>query len=194
MGWTTNCIGIRAAFSIGAVVTAAGLALGSTGNVRALNVGHTLLIGLIGNGAIHAPALVYVSRRFDCTGDRPLFPPGEPAWRGASRRTQQCATWRSATGRTARLCEHVGDDTPACAVGVTFKMWRTGRLSAHACCAGAGCHGVSFASAELPCRPGDTRRLALAFFGRCPHMEAIGTFRRGLPVSSTSSLSRQVLP
>src|SRR5262249_35030417 len=41
-----------------------GLALSALGSVWALYVGHGLLIGL-GNGAIHAPLLVYVSRWFD---------------------------------------------------------------------------------------------------------------------------------
>ena len=44
---------------------AAGLALSSTGSVWALYVGHGLLIGLLGNGAIYAPLVVYVTRWFD---------------------------------------------------------------------------------------------------------------------------------
>ena len=65
MGWTADRIGIRATTSIGAAMTAAGLALASTGSIWALYVGHGLLIGLIGNGAIYAPLLIYVSRWFD---------------------------------------------------------------------------------------------------------------------------------
>jgi MFS family permease len=65
MGWVADRIGIRATTSIGAAMTGAGLALGSTGSVWALYVGHGLLIGLIGNGALYAPLLVYVSRWFD---------------------------------------------------------------------------------------------------------------------------------
>ncbi len=65
MGWVADRIGIRATTSIGAVATAAGLALAAIGNVWALYVGHGLLIGLIGNGALYAPLLVYVSRWFD---------------------------------------------------------------------------------------------------------------------------------
>lgn len=65
MGWVAERIGIRATTSIGAVATAAGLALASIGHVWALYVGHGLLIGLIGNGALYAPLLVYVSRWFD---------------------------------------------------------------------------------------------------------------------------------
>jgi MFS family permease len=65
MGWVADRIGIRATTSIGAVMTGAGLALAATGSVWALYVGHGLLIGLIGNGALYAPLLVYVSRWFD---------------------------------------------------------------------------------------------------------------------------------
>jgi MFS family permease len=65
MGWLADRIGIRATASIGAVMMAAGLALSSTGSIWALYVGHGLLIGLVGNGAIYAPLVVYVSRWFD---------------------------------------------------------------------------------------------------------------------------------
>ena len=44
---------------------AAGLALSATGSVWALYVGHGLLIGLVGNGAIFAPLVIYVTRWFD---------------------------------------------------------------------------------------------------------------------------------
>jgi MFS family permease len=65
MGWLADRIGIRLTASIGAVMMAAGLALSSTGSVWALYVGHGVLIGLLGNGAIYAPLVVYVSRWFD---------------------------------------------------------------------------------------------------------------------------------
>jgi MFS family permease len=65
MGWLADRIGIRATASIGAVMMAAGLALSSTGSVWALYVGHGVLIGLVGNGAIYAPLVVYVTRWFD---------------------------------------------------------------------------------------------------------------------------------
>ena len=65
MGWVAERIGIRATTSIGAVMTASGLALAASGSVWTLYVGHGLLIGLIGNGAMYAPLLVYVSRWFD---------------------------------------------------------------------------------------------------------------------------------
>ncbi|HEY2620054.1 MAG TPA: MFS transporter [Acetobacteraceae bacterium] len=65
MGWLADRIGIRATVMIGAVMMASGLALSATGSVWTLYVGHGLLIGLVGNGAIFAPLVVYVSRWFD---------------------------------------------------------------------------------------------------------------------------------
>ena len=65
MGWLADRIGIRATVLIGATMMAAGLALSSTGSIWALYVGHGLLIGLIGNGAIYPPLVVYVTRWFD---------------------------------------------------------------------------------------------------------------------------------
>src|SRR4029077_14283679 len=57
--------GIRSTVMIGAVMMAAGLALSAAGSVWTLYVGHGLLIGLVGNGAIFAPLVIYVSRWFD---------------------------------------------------------------------------------------------------------------------------------
>jgi MFS family permease len=65
MGWLADRIGIRGTVAIGAVAMAAGMAVSSLGSVWALYVGHGLLIGLLGNGAIYAPLIVYVSRWFD---------------------------------------------------------------------------------------------------------------------------------
>ena len=65
MGWLADRIGIRKTVAMGALSMAAGLALSSLGSVWALYVGHGLLIGLLGNGAIYAPLLIYVSRWFD---------------------------------------------------------------------------------------------------------------------------------
>jgi MFS family permease len=65
MGWLADRIGIRKTVMIGALSMAAGTALSSLGTVWALYVGHGLLIGLLGNGAIYAPLIVYVSRWFD---------------------------------------------------------------------------------------------------------------------------------
>jgi MFS family permease len=65
MGWLADRIGIRFTATIGAVMMAAGLAISSIGSVWTLYVGHGLLIGLLGNGAIYAPLVVYVTRWFD---------------------------------------------------------------------------------------------------------------------------------
>jgi MFS family permease len=65
MGWLADRIGIRLTVMIGATMMAGGLALSATGSVAALYVGHGLLIGLIGNGAIFAPLVVYITRWFD---------------------------------------------------------------------------------------------------------------------------------
>jgi MFS family permease len=65
MGWLADRIGIRRTVLFGAVMMAAGLALSSTGSVWALLVGHGLFIGFLGNGAMYAPLIVYVSRWFD---------------------------------------------------------------------------------------------------------------------------------
>jgi MFS family permease len=65
MGWLAERIGIRFTASIGAVMMAAGLALSSTGSIWALFLGHGVLVGLVGNGAIYAPLVVYITRWFD---------------------------------------------------------------------------------------------------------------------------------
>jgi MFS family permease len=65
MGWLADRIGIRNCVLIGSVMVALGLALSSTGHVWALYVGHGALIGFFGMGAIFAPLVIYVSRRFD---------------------------------------------------------------------------------------------------------------------------------
>lgn len=64
MGWLADRIGIRATIAIGACMIAGGLALSSVGTVWALYVGHGLMIGLLGNGGVYPPLLVYVSRWF----------------------------------------------------------------------------------------------------------------------------------
>lgn len=65
MGWLADRIGLKPVVAFGAVMTAAGLALSTQGSVWALYVGHGLLVGFLGNGAIYAPLLIYVSRWFD---------------------------------------------------------------------------------------------------------------------------------
>jgi MFS family permease len=65
MGWLADRIGIRRTVMIGASMIAGGLALSSLGFVWALYVGHGLMIGLLGNGGVYPPLLVYVSRWFE---------------------------------------------------------------------------------------------------------------------------------
>jgi MFS family permease len=62
MGPLADRIGIRAIVALGTMMIAGGLAVSALGSVETVYVGHGL-IGL-GNGAIYAPLLIYVSRRF----------------------------------------------------------------------------------------------------------------------------------
>ena len=65
MGWLADRIGVRNSVLMGTVMVASGIALSSTGHVWALYVGHGVLIGFLGMGAIYAPLVIYVSRWFD---------------------------------------------------------------------------------------------------------------------------------
>jgi MFS family permease len=65
MGWLADRIGIRWTIGIGTTSMAFGMALSSLGSVWALYVGHGLFVGFLGNGAIYAPLIIYVSRWFD---------------------------------------------------------------------------------------------------------------------------------
>lgn len=65
MGWLADRIGVRATVAIGACMIAGGLALSSSGWMWALYVGHGLMVGLLGNGGVYPPLLIYVSRWFD---------------------------------------------------------------------------------------------------------------------------------
>ena len=65
MGWLAERIGVRSVVTLGALMVCAGLALSSGGEVWQLYLGHGLLIGLIGNGAINAPLYVYITRWFE---------------------------------------------------------------------------------------------------------------------------------
>jgi MFS family permease len=64
MGWLADRIGVRATVAIGACMIAVGLGLSSLGWIWALFVGHALM-GVLGNGGVYPPLLVYVSRWFD---------------------------------------------------------------------------------------------------------------------------------
>ena len=65
MGWLADRIGIRTTIVLGAVMMALGLAVSTLGSIWALYVGHGLLVGLLGNGALYAPLVIHVSRWFD---------------------------------------------------------------------------------------------------------------------------------
>jgi len=65
MGWLADRIGVRRVIIIGACMIAGGLALSSLGSIWALCVGHGLMIGLLGNGGVYPPLLVYISRWFE---------------------------------------------------------------------------------------------------------------------------------
>jgi MFS family permease len=65
MGWVADRIGVRRIVIFGAINIALGLALSSFGTIWALFIGQGLLLGLLGNGALFPPLLVYVSRWFD---------------------------------------------------------------------------------------------------------------------------------
>ncbi len=65
MGRVAERIGMRATACFGALMMAAGLALSATGHIWAIYVGHGVLMGLLGNGAIYPPLVIYISRWFD---------------------------------------------------------------------------------------------------------------------------------
>ena len=65
MGRVADRIGVRLVAVIGAISIAAGLAISASGSLWALFVGHGVFVGLIGNGALYPPLVVYVSRWFD---------------------------------------------------------------------------------------------------------------------------------
>jgi MFS family permease len=65
MGWIAERFGIRRTAAFGAVMIALGLVVSASGNIWAILLGHALLVGLLGNGALFPPLLVYVSRWFD---------------------------------------------------------------------------------------------------------------------------------
>lgn len=65
MGWIADRIGVRPIVIFGALMSALGLAVSATGRIWALFLGHAALIGLLGNAALFAPLVVYVTRWFD---------------------------------------------------------------------------------------------------------------------------------
>lgn len=65
MGWLADRIGIRRTVVFGAVMIGLGLMVSAYGTIWALYIGHGVLMGLLGNGAMFPPLLVYVSRWFE---------------------------------------------------------------------------------------------------------------------------------
>src|SRR5262245_44923389 len=61
MGWLADRIGIGVTVAFGAVMIAIGLVVSATGGAWALLLSHALLVGLLGNGALYPPLIVYVS-------------------------------------------------------------------------------------------------------------------------------------
>ena len=65
LGWLADRIGMRAMAVFGAAMMAIGLGVSATGRIWAIFVGHGILIGLLGQGALYPPLVTYVSRWFD---------------------------------------------------------------------------------------------------------------------------------
>lgn len=65
MGPLAERLGIRFTVTFGAVMIGLGLAVSASGDIWAILVGHALFVGVLGNGALYAPLLVYISRWFD---------------------------------------------------------------------------------------------------------------------------------
>lgn len=65
MGQVAERLGIRFTTIFGAVMIGVGLAISAIGNIWAILIGHALFVGLLGNGALYPPLLVYISHWFD---------------------------------------------------------------------------------------------------------------------------------
>jgi MFS family permease len=64
-GWIAERIGIRATVVFGGAMIGCGLALASHGATSELLVGHGVLLGLLGGGAVNVPLIIYITRWFD---------------------------------------------------------------------------------------------------------------------------------
>jgi len=64
-GWIAERVGIVATVAFGAVMIGAGLIWAASGGVTDLLLGHLLLVGVLGGGAINVPLIIYISRWFD---------------------------------------------------------------------------------------------------------------------------------
>ncbi len=65
MGWLADRVGVRAIAVFGALAVATGLVAATQGGMWGLYFGFGIMAGLLGNGALGAPLLIYVSRWFD---------------------------------------------------------------------------------------------------------------------------------
>jgi len=65
LAWLADRVGVRAIVMFGALAVAAGLVAATQGGEWGLYFGFGVLVGLLGNGALGAPLLIYVSRWFD---------------------------------------------------------------------------------------------------------------------------------
>jgi MFS family permease len=64
-GWVAGRVGIVATIAFGAVMIGAGLIWAASGGATELLLGHGLLVGVLGGGAINVPLIIYISRWFD---------------------------------------------------------------------------------------------------------------------------------
>ena len=64
-GWIADRVGVRQTVAFGALMTGVGLAVASHGGAWHLVLGHGVLIGLLGGGAINVPLIISISRLFD---------------------------------------------------------------------------------------------------------------------------------
>jgi MFS family permease len=65
MGWLAGRVGTRPVATAGGLMVGAGLALSAGGAEWQLVLGHGLLVGLLGIGALYGPLMTYVSMWFD---------------------------------------------------------------------------------------------------------------------------------
>ena len=65
LGWLAERLGVRRTTIFGGLMAAAGLMVATVGGAWGLYVGYGLLLGFLGNGAMNAPLMTYVSRWFD---------------------------------------------------------------------------------------------------------------------------------
>jgi MFS family permease len=64
-GWIAARVGIVPTVVFGAVMIGVGLAWAAMGGAAQLLLGHFLLVGVLGGGAINVPLIIYISRWFD---------------------------------------------------------------------------------------------------------------------------------